>query len=310
MAQARWHVAATWVCGAAVVYNEDTWECNHFLHSFLKKIVHSTVLGYSHNFTYYQRWTLDALAASCCTQPRCPGRYGIGSFNHDAYAWVDFLDRARQHIWQVLPLGPTGYGDSPYQSFSTFAGNPYLIGLEDLVRDGLLQQSELDTAPNLPSDKVDYGALYAWKLSLMRTVADAFTTRATSEQRNEFADFCAAQADWLDDFALFMALKEAHKGLPWHQWSMDLRSRQSAAMASARRAQADAIRNHQLNQWLFARQWHELKGYANAKGIQIVGDIPIYVAMDSADVWANPSEFLLDESFQADSCCGCAARLL
>ena len=227
-----------------------------------------------------------------------PGRYGIGSFNEQAYAWVDFLDRTRQHLWQVLPLGPTGYGDSPYQSFSTFAGNPYLISLEDLVRDGLLPQGVLDAAPNFPHDKVDYGWLYQWKPPLLRAVADAFDTRATPDQRDEFAAFCAAEAHWLDDFALFMALKDAHDGLPWNQWSMALRSRQATALADARKAQADAIHNHQLNQWLFARQWRDLKGYANAKGIQIVGDIPIYVAMDSADVWANPSEFQLDAQFQ------------
>ncbi len=227
-----------------------------------------------------------------------PGRYGIGTFNHYAYEWVDFLARTRQHLWQVLPLGPTGYGDSPYQSFSTFAGNPYLISLEDLVWDGLLRQDELNATPNFSWDKVDYGALYEWKLPLLYAVADAFAARATPDQREEFAEFCAAQAGWLDDFTLFMALKDAHNGLPWHQWEMDLRSRQPAALATARRAQPDAIRNHQLNQWFFARQWQRLKGYANAKGIQIVGDIPIYVAMDSADVWANPAEFLLNESFQ------------
>lgn len=227
-----------------------------------------------------------------------PGRYGIGSFNQAAYGWIDFLGRTHQHLWQVLPLGPTGYGDSPYQSFSTFAGNPYLISLEELVRDGLLRQAELDRAPNFPAERVDFGALYRWKLPLLRMVADAFATRATPDQESEFAKFCTGQAAWLDDFALFMALKDAHNGLPWNQWEMALRSRQPAALQAARRAQAEAMHAHKLNQWLFYRQWARLKGYANTQEIQVVGDIPIYVAMDSADVWANPQEFLLDAAYQ------------
>ncbi len=227
-----------------------------------------------------------------------PSRYGVGSFDQAAYDWVDFLDQTRQSLWQVLPLGPTGYGDSPYQSFSSFAGNPYLISLPELVQMGLLDQSKLDEAPSFPANQVDFGALYRWKLPLLAEVAANFARRATPDQRAEFAQFCAEQAEWLADYALFMALKDAHDGAAWHQWELDLRSRQPAAMHQAEQTHAAAIHAHQFNQWLFFRQWTRLKGYANALGIQIIGDIPIFVAMDSADAWANPAEFFLDEEFQ------------
>lgn len=226
-----------------------------------------------------------------------PGRYGIGALDQAAYDWVDFLAQTRQTLWQVLPLGPTGYGDSPYQSFSTFAGNPYLISVEALVQEGLLDQTLLDLAPLFPNDRVDYGAIYTWKLPLLRQAAATFSQQATVAQRADFAQFCQEQADWLEDFALFMALKDAHNGQPWTQWAMPLRSRQAAALKAASTTHAAAIHAHQFNQWLFFRQWQQLKRYANAKDIQIIGDIPIFVAMDSADTWTNPTEFFLDESF-------------
>lgn len=227
-----------------------------------------------------------------------PGPYGIGSFNRAAYAWVDFLARTRQSLWQVLPLGPTGYGDSPYQSFSSFAGNPYLISLEDLVADGLLLQAELDQNPGFAAERVDYGAIYHWKLPLLDQVAQTFYKRATPDHKSSFEAFCVDNAQWLDDYALFMALKDVHNGRPWNQWEMALRSRQPEALKSALVDQADAIHTHKLNQWHFYRQWTLLKGYANAKEIQIIGDIPIFVAMDSADAWTNPTEFYLDKDFQ------------
>lgn len=226
-----------------------------------------------------------------------PGRYGIGSFNQAAYDWVDFLDQTRQSLWQVLPLGPTGYGDSPYQSFSSFAGNPYLISLEEVVQQGLLDQQVLDQAPDLPHERVDFGAIYHWKLPVLRQAADGFPRRATPDQQAEYTRFCRDQADWLDDFALFMALKDAYGGA-WNQWPLDLRSRKASALAAASQQHAAAIHAHKFNQWLFYRQWLRLKGYANAKGIQIVGDIPIFVAMDSTDAWTNPQEFFLDDAFQ------------
>jgi 4-alpha-glucanotransferase len=231
--------------------------------------------------------------------PTClPGRYGVGSFNRAAYDWIDFLHHTHQTLWQVLPLGPTGYGDSPYQSFSSFAGNPYLISLEDLVEDGLLDQHVLDQAPPLPPDGIDFGALYAWKLPLLRQIAAGFPRHATAAQQEAFNTFCAAHADWLDDFALFMALKDAHQGAPWQQWEMALRSRQPHALEAARRTHSANVHAYKCIQWLFSQQWARLKAYANAHNIQIIGDIPIFVAMDSADIWANTAEFFLDTAFQ------------
>lgn len=227
-----------------------------------------------------------------------PGRYGVGSFNQAAYDWVDFLTRTRQTLWQVLPLGPTGYGDSPYQSFSTFAGNPYLISLEELVDDGLLDRFVLDNAPEFPRESVDYGWLYVWKLPVLRQAAGEFQTRASASLRAEFESFCTQQAEWLEDFALFMALKDAQGGQSWTAWEMPLRSRQPDALVAARTEHHTAIHAHKFMQWLFSRQWNKLKAYANEKGILIVGDIPIFVAMDSADAWTAPGQFFLDAEFQ------------
>mgnify|MGYP005839742989 CR=1 FL=1 len=227
-----------------------------------------------------------------------PGRYGIGSLNRAAYAWVDFLAHTRQSIWQVLPLGPTGYGDSPYQSFSSFAGNPYLISLEEMVEEGLLAQAALDDAPALPEHTVDFGAIYTWKLPLLARAAANFAQQGPPALQAEFTQFCAEQAAWLDDFALFMALKDAHNGAAWTEWAMPLRSRQPAAVAQAVALHAAAIHGHKFNQWLFFRQWRKLKTYANARSIRILGDIPIFVAMDSSDAWTNPSEFFLDGEYR------------
>ncbi len=227
-----------------------------------------------------------------------PGRYGIGTFNQAAYEWVDFLEQTRQTLWQVLPLGPTGYGDSPYQSFSTFAGNPYLISLEELAQDGLLDHTVLDHAPEFPRNRINYGMIYNWKLPVLRQVASQFMDRASADMVAEFEAFCAEQSAWLDDYALFMALKDAHDGASWITWEMDLRGRKKQALDAAAKEYAGAVFGHKLNQWLFFRQWLRLKGYANEKGIRIVGDIPIYVAMDSADSWANPENYFLDDEFQ------------
>jgi 4-alpha-glucanotransferase len=227
-----------------------------------------------------------------------PGQFGIGSMNGAAYEWVDFLAETRQSLWQVLPLGPTGYGDSPYQSFSSFAGNPYLISLEDMVEEELLDPSILADAPDFPAHQVDYGTIYTWKLPVLRQAATAFAAGGTPELQTEFTTFCADQADWLEDFALFMALKDAHDGAAWNTWEMPLRSRKANALAQAKNEHADAIHAHMFNQWLFFRQWDKLKAYANAQGIRIVGDIPIFVAMDSSDTWTSPQEFFLDAEFQ------------
>lgn len=227
-----------------------------------------------------------------------PGRYGIGSMNHAAYAWVDFLAETRQSLWQVLPLGPTGYGDSPYQSFSSFAGNPYLISLEEMLEEGLLTEGDLAGAPDFPVDRVDFGMIYQWKPAVLRQAAAYFAAGGAPAFQAEFTTFCQDHVGWLDDYALFMALKDAHDGAPWNTWAMALRSRQPDALAQASEEHAAAIHGHKFNQWLFFRQWTKLKAYANAKNIRIIGDIPIFVAMDSSDTWTAPEEFFLDEEFQ------------
>lgn len=227
-----------------------------------------------------------------------PGPYGVGVLGKAAYAWVDFLEESRQSIWQVLPLGPTGYGDSPYQSFSTFAGNPYLICLETLAQEGLLDPAALIDAPVFSADRVDYGLLYEWKLPLLFRAASAFAQEGSPEHQAEFESFCAREAAWLDDYALFMALKDAHDGAAWNTWEMPLRSRRERALAAARQAHSARIHAYRFIQWLFFRQWTALKRYANEKEIRIVGDIPIYVALDSADAWSHPDQFHFDDEFQ------------
>ncbi|MEM7537043.1 MAG: 4-alpha-glucanotransferase [Chloroflexota bacterium] len=227
-----------------------------------------------------------------------PSPYGVGTLGQAALDWVDFLHETHQTLWQVLPLGPTGYGDSPYQSFSTFAGNPYLIDLDLMVEEGLLNPTERVTPPQAPSHHVDYGLLYNWKRPLLYRAANHFYRQATQSQKDTFEHFCAENQIWLDDFALFMALKDAQRGLPWNQWPMPLRSRQPDALETATETYADAIHATKFSQWLFAHQWQHVKAYANQHDIQIVGDIPIFVAMDSSDAWSNPAEFELDDQFQ------------
>ncbi|MBX3052779.1 MAG: 4-alpha-glucanotransferase [Caldilineaceae bacterium] len=227
-----------------------------------------------------------------------PGPYGVGVLGRAAYAWVDFLEESRQTIWQVLPLGPTGYGDSPYQSFSTFAGNPYLICLETLAGQGLLDPAELHDAPHFSDDRVDFGALYEWKMPLLFRAAAAFVQADQRDEQAEFAAFCDAQAAWLDDYSLFMALKDAHDGAAWNHWEMPLRSRAEEALTAARTEHNTRIHAYRFIQWLFFRQWRTLKEYANQRGVRIVGDIPIYVAMDSADAWSHPDQFFFDDEYQ------------
>lgn len=227
-----------------------------------------------------------------------PGGIGIGDLGRGATAFVDFLAAAHQQLWQVLPLGPTGFGDSPYQSFSTFAGNPLLIALDELARDGLLDPAQLAALPTDPGDHIDYGAVITIKDRLLRQVWTDFPARATARQREELAEFVAVNRPWLDDFALFMALKEAHHGLPWTAWPAELRRREPVALTRARRQLAAAIGAQQCIQWCFFRQWQRLRTYAAERGIRLIGDIPIFVAGDSADVWAHPELFQLDEDGQ------------
>ena len=223
-----------------------------------------------------------------------PGRYGIGDLGNAAYRFVDFLEAAGQSLWQVLPLGPTGYGDSPYQCFSAFAGNPLLIDPEKLVGDELLSWADLGDVPAFPLDKVDYGWVINWKIPLLKRSFANFRDRGATELHVDFQVFCAENSNWLDDFALFMALKDAHDGRPWGEWDLDIRLRQPDALEHWQSVLSEAIQVHKYLQWQFFRQWLELKGYANDRGIRVIGDIPIFVAHDSADAWANRELFYFD----------------
>ena len=227
-----------------------------------------------------------------------PGRYGIGDFGPAAYRFVDFLVEARQSYWQTLPLGPTGYGDSPYQSFSAFAGNPLLVSPDTLATEGYLPPEAIATVPPFPADSVDYGPVIAYKMGLLRQAHEYFWAEGAAAQQAEFAQFCRISAYWLDDYALFMALKNrfmAQAGGVWNSWPRPIATRRPEALAEWREKLADNVSLHKFSQFLFFKQWLALKQYANERGVQIIGDIPIFVAFDSADVWAHPDLFYLDE---------------
>lgn len=228
-----------------------------------------------------------------------PGRYGIGDLGDAAYHFIDFLVSSKQSLWQILPLGPTGYGDSPYQSFSAFAGNPLLISPDHLVRDGYLPPEAIHEVPNFPADKVDYGWVIQYKTNLLTQAYAHFAGSGSLAQREAFEAFCAENASWLDDYALFMAIKDhhvEHEGGVWNTWPQDIAQREPAAMQAWAEKVADDVHRLKFWQFLFFTQWFALKKYANDHGIKVVGDIPIFVAFDSADVWANQELFYLDET--------------
>lgn len=225
-----------------------------------------------------------------------PGDHGIGDLGPDARAWIDWLASAGQRLWQVMPLGPTGYGDSPYQSFSAFAGNPYLLSMEALRDAGWLTDEELAPLRALPSGHVAYGDLIPAKSRLLTTASERFLESARSSDRADLEAFRQANAAWLPDFTLFMALKEAHGGSAWSDWVPELRQREPTALAAARARHAPDIARHEVWQFWFARQWGELRAHAAASDVRIVGDIPIFVAYDSADAWAHPDLFRFDEN--------------
>jgi 4-alpha-glucanotransferase len=225
-----------------------------------------------------------------------PGRYGIGDLGEWAYRFVDWLESAGQTIWQILPLGPTSYGDSPYQSLSAFAGNPNLISFDKLVEEGWLLPEEVADVPDFPVHKVDFGEVINYHNLVLSLAFKRFEESATTEQRIAFNKWCEQNAYWLEDFALFAALKDHNDGKPWTEWPEGEALRDPDTLDAARLEHARMISERRFRQWVFHAQWFELKAYANNKGIRLVGDIPIFVAHDSADVWANRDSFYLDET--------------
>ena len=224
-----------------------------------------------------------------------PGPGGIGEMGSAAYRFVDWLEASGQQLWQVLPLSPTGYGDSPYASFSAFAGNPMLVSLETLAAEGLIAPQDVYEGPAFNEDVVDYGPVIEWKSGVLTQAYRNFLATRPAELDQQWTIFCSDESAWLDDYALFSALKAEHGGAAWNTWSAPLARREAQALDEARGRLAESIDYQRFVQFLFFRQWRALKTYANARGIQVVGDIPIFVAYDSADVWANPDLFQLDE---------------
>ncbi|MBD2344325.1 4-alpha-glucanotransferase [Anabaena subtropica] len=224
-----------------------------------------------------------------------PSQFGIGDFGPEAYRFVDFLVESKQQLWQILPLGPTGDSNSPYACYSAIAGNPLLISPDWLYKKGLLVEDDLANLPNLSTERVDFPQVIQTKIPMLQTACQNFKTSATSVQQQEFKEFCKNQADWLDDYALFMALKDTHEGASWNTWEMAIAQRKPEAIAQWQQRLADEVFYHKYLQFEFFWQWSQLKRYANQRGIEILGDIAIYVAHHSADVWANPENFCLDE---------------
>jgi 4-alpha-glucanotransferase len=250
-----------------------------------------------------------------------PSPHGIGDFGPGSYHWVDWLVDAGCKLWQILPLGPTGYGDSPYQSFSAFAGNPLLVSLELLLEEGLLQPDDLSDIPDFNAQRVDFGMLIPWKMGLLEHAFSVFLqivgksnfnglseineenlgmihSERIFSLKSEFDSFCKDNKSWLDDFSLFMAVKEAQGGGSWDAWPEPIRNRESNVIFDARKGLALSIARFSFYQFVFYRQWKALINYAHKKGLRIIGDIPIFVAHDSADVWSHPELFFLDSSLR------------
>lgn len=225
-----------------------------------------------------------------------PGRFGIGDLGEYAYRFVDFLQEAEQSLWQVLPLGPTSFGDSPYQSPSTFAGNPNLISLDVLVGDGYLSEDDFDDLPSFPTYRVDYGPVIDYHNRKLHIAFERFGANASAEEKQALDAYCDENKLWLDDYALFMALKDHNGGRPWTMWEDDdLIRYKKPALEKARKEHADAVRYHQFTQWVFDKQWRALKAYAAERNVRLMGDIPIFVAHDSSDVWGNQHLYYLNE---------------
>ena len=229
-----------------------------------------------------------------------PGPYGVGTMGRHAFSFVDFLKESGQSYWQILPLNPTGYGDSPYQSCSTFAGNHYLIDLDLLVEEGLLKKKELENITwHVSETKVSFGLLYNHRLKVLRLAYDRFKDKKALDA------FCKENSAWLPDFALFMAIKNRFGGKPWYDWEEDLKFRKPEAIEKARKELAEEIQVYCFVQYLFFKQWNSLRAYAHSQGVRIIGDVPIYVPYDSVDVWTNPAQFQMDEKLDPVAVAGC-----
>jgi 4-alpha-glucanotransferase len=233
-----------------------------------------------------------------------PGPYGIGDLGDAAHSFCDLLAEAGQTYWQVLPLGPTGYGDSPYQSFSAFAGNTLLVSPDALLADGLLRNDDLSNHPEFGIDRVDYGGVYSWKNDLFRRAYRIFLKNDNEAQTADFDSFCSENAHWLEDYSLYRSIKESEGQRSWFEWPDALRLRRPDAIDEARENLHDDVRREKFYQFIFFRQWNAIKNHANSIGIRIIGDLPIFVALDSADVWHHQEQFKLNADGSAEVVAG------
>ena len=243
-----------------------------------------------------------------------PSKFGIGCFSREAYEFVDFLKESGQGNWQILPIGPTGYGDSPYQPFSAFAGNPYFICLETLMEDGLLTWDECNKDWGQDPERVDYGALYNNRYDVLRIAYNRFKENvlfsqaagtAAAAKKEQYDAFTAKESFWLEDYALFMAIKGQQGGKSWLDWDEPLRTRQEKALAQAKEALQDEIGFVLFQQFMFDLQWKKLRAYANENQVKIIGDLPFYVALDSADAWSHPEAFQMEKDLTPTAVAGC-----
>ncbi len=230
-----------------------------------------------------------------------PGDTGIGTLGKEAYEFIDFLKASGQTYWQVLPLCPTSYGDSPYQSFSTFAGNPYFIDFDLLYNENLLKKSDYSKIKWFDNpEKINFNLLYKNRFNVLKKAFHNF-----NRENSDYVDFCECNSFWLNDYALYMALKNKFNGISWNEWPQDLKTRKEEIISNAKKEMKEDVEFQKFIQYIFFKQWNDLKKYANENGIKIIGDIPIYIAGDSADVWANPKQFLLDNECNPIEVAGC-----